>query len=107
MAIGCGQWSWLAGTTHIDQISHLADRESLRYGNLGPAIALYYDEGLRKKWASLARQKDPNMSSVKDLEKAAANIDEHELEIARTKVGSVLKKAGLTSGSLRPALAVL
>ena len=95
--VGCGQWTWVMLFVHIDCILHLVERESIRNSRLGPSTALLYDELRRLNWETRTRQGDPLLTSLQDLEKEAARVDEALLEIARTRVQSVLKKSGLSS----------
>ena len=83
VASGYGQWSWLAGIIHIDQISHIAYEESSRYGNLGPAIAVYYNQTQKSiraagEWkpAAFARYvSSENVDLAKLLKEAMADSD--------------------------------
>ena len=82
--------------THINTIMHLSERETVRNARVGSSIAMFYCELRRQSWDERTRQGDPSLTTIKMVEKEALRVDEGLLEVARTRVGSVLRRAGLS-----------
>ena len=95
-AILVGQWTLCLLLTHIDTIMHLSERETVRNARVGSSIAMFYCELRRQSWDERTRQGDPSLTTIKMVEREALRVDEGLLEVARTRVGTVLRRAGLS-----------
>ena len=72
---------------HIDTISHLAERESARTPRLGTAIDLHYESLLRTSLDARTRNSDPEIKGISKVELMLLQIDDHLLEVARSRIG--------------------
>ena len=76
VAVGVGQWSWTCHEGHMETITHLIERESIRCGQIGTWIAKLYCEFRRSSWAQRCRQRDPSLMDIAALERETLLIDE-------------------------------
>ena len=95
-AIAAEQWSQVATLNHLDTISHLAERETGRNARLGTAVALHYEALFRRSLDARCRNLDPEITGLTKIEDMLLKVDEHILEIARTRIMTTLQKAGLS-----------
>jgi len=86
----------VATLNHLDTISHFAERETGRNARLGTAVALHYEALFRRSLDARCRNLDPEITGLTKIEDMLLKVDEHILEIARTRIMTTLQKAGLS-----------
>ena len=93
-AICCDQWDWACHYAYRDKIAHLCETESHKYGKIGVAIGLLYDELERNSFSTRTRRFDSQLTCMKELCAACGKVDEHLLAQSRTRVQYVLQRGG-------------
>ena len=91
-AIATNQLTWSSVLGHMS-VMHRLTADSKAAGH-SPFLGLLYDELLRREWARRMERKDPSM----DIEKDAHILDKQILDVAKSRLATVLKIAGLEGG---------
>ena len=95
-AIAAEQWSAVAILNPIDTVCHLAERENAKNPRMGTAISLHYEALVWRSLDSRCRNSDLEITGLSKIKEIVLKVDEHILEIARTKIMAILQKAGLS-----------
>ena len=89
IAMSVEQITLVAAIQHADVISQLAEAERAEGG---PGfLAFFYDDLVRRQLAARAAKQDPSL----DVEIALAKVDTQLLEVAKQRLDSALRAAGL------------
>ena len=96
VAVATQQLSWSDVLSHIDVVTHLAEQE--RQKGHPPFLAFVYEELMRKNWSRRAEKSDPDLNISQEIQR----VDKDVLDIARHRLGEVLKEAGM-DGSIEHA----
>ena len=102
VAVGVGQWSWTCHEGHMETITHLIERESIRCGQIGTWIAKLYCKFRRSSWAQRCRQRDPSLMDIAELERETLLIDETVPQTARTRIAMVMRQCGVNGSPSMP-----
>ena len=96
MAVALEHVSWVPAILHHDVVCQIAEEE--RSAGKPVYLAFLYDEIVRRQIASRAPKSDPDL----DIMEALGRRDKQVLEVARTRLESALRAAGIMNDKRLP-----